>query len=103
MPTVSGFISSSSAEGSSAQSLNHRPAPLRPWRYPDRHRALRTKSTGCGHPVPFATSGDVALLLLIRELAAYEQPPDAVLATEDDLRRHGFGAERRFEGAARFR
>ena len=52
----------------------------------------------------FATSGDVALLLqLIRELAAYEQPPDAVLATEDDLRRHGFGAERRFEGAARFR
>ena len=46
----------------------------------------------------FATSGDVALLLqLIRELAAYEQAPNAVLATEDDLRRYGFGAERRFE------
>jgi GNAT superfamily N-acetyltransferase len=46
----------------------------------------------------FATSGDVGLLLqLIRELAAYEQAPDAVLATEDDLRRYGFGAERRFE------
>jgi GNAT superfamily N-acetyltransferase len=46
----------------------------------------------------FATSGDVALLLqLIRELAAYERAPDAVVATEDDLRRHGFGAERRFE------
>ena len=46
----------------------------------------------------FATAGDVALLLqLIRELAAYERAPDAVLATEDDLRRYGFGAERRFE------
>jgi GNAT superfamily N-acetyltransferase len=46
----------------------------------------------------FATSGDLALVLqLIRELAAYEQAPDAVVATEDDLRRYGFGAERRFE------
>ena len=37
--------------------------------------------------IRFATSGDVALLLqLIRELAAYEQAPDAVVATEDDLR-----------------
>jgi len=51
----------------------------------------------------FATSGDVALLLqLIRELAAYEQAPDAVVATEDDLRRHGFGAERRFEALLAF-
>ena len=42
--------------------------------------------------------GYVALLLrLIRKLAAYDQAPDAVVATEDDLRRHGFGAERRFE------
>jgi GNAT superfamily N-acetyltransferase len=46
----------------------------------------------------FATVEDVALLLqLIRELAAYERAPDAVVATEEDLRRHGFGPERRFE------
>ena len=46
----------------------------------------------------FATAEDVGLLLeLIRELAAYEQAPRAVVATEDDLRRHGFGPERRFE------
>ena len=46
----------------------------------------------------FATAEDVGLLLqLIRELAAYEKAPDAVVATEDDLRRHGFGPERRFE------
>jgi GNAT superfamily N-acetyltransferase len=46
----------------------------------------------------FATAEDVGLLLqLIRELAAYEKAPDAVVATEHDLRRHGFGPERRFE------
>jgi GNAT superfamily N-acetyltransferase len=46
----------------------------------------------------FATPGDVGLLLqLIRELAAYARAPDAVVASEDDLRRYGFGAERRFE------
>ena len=46
----------------------------------------------------FATAEDVGLLLqLIRELAAYERAPDAVVATEDDLRRHGFGPEPRFE------
>jgi GNAT superfamily N-acetyltransferase len=47
----------------------------------------------------FATADDVGLLLqLIRELAAYEKaPPGAVVATEEDLRRHGFGSERRFE------
>jgi GNAT superfamily N-acetyltransferase len=46
----------------------------------------------------FATVNDVGLLLqLVRELAAYERAPDAVIATEDDLRRHGFGPERRFE------
>ena len=46
----------------------------------------------------FATAEDAGLLLqLIRELATYERAPDAVIATEDDLRRHGFGPERRFE------
>ena len=46
----------------------------------------------------FATADDVGLLLqLIRELAAYEKASGAVVATEEDLRRHGFGSERRFE------
>src|SRR6516225_6424406 len=46
----------------------------------------------------FATADDVGLLLqLIRELAAYEKAPGAVVASEDDLRRHGFGPEPRFE------
>ena len=48
--------------------------------------------------VRFATVDDTALLLeLIRELAAFERAPDAVRATEGDLRRHGFGPEPRFE------
>jgi GNAT superfamily N-acetyltransferase len=39
-----------------------------------------------------ATPADVALILtFIRALAAYEREPDAVMATEDDLLRHGFG------------
>ena len=46
----------------------------------------------------FATPGDLGLMLqLVRELAAYEKSPDAVVATEGDLLRHGFGRERRFE------
>jgi GNAT superfamily N-acetyltransferase len=51
----------------------------------------------------FAAPDDVALLLqLIRELAAYERAPDAVVATEDDLYRYGFGPERRFEALLAF-
>ena len=51
----------------------------------------------------FATADDVGLLLqLIRELAAYERAPGAVVATEDDLRRHGFGPDRRFEALLAF-
>jgi GNAT superfamily N-acetyltransferase len=51
----------------------------------------------------FATTEDVGLLLqLIHELAAYEKAPDAVVATEEDLRRHGFGPERRFEALLAF-
>jgi len=39
-----------------------------------------------------ATSADVPVILtLIRDLAAYEREPDAVVATEADLRREGFG------------
>jgi GNAT superfamily N-acetyltransferase len=46
----------------------------------------------------FATVEDVGLLLqLIRELAAYERAPRAVVASEDDLRRHGFGPQHHFE------
>jgi GNAT superfamily N-acetyltransferase len=51
----------------------------------------------------FATAEDAGLLLqLIRELAAYERAPDAVTATEDDLRRYGFGPDRRFEALLAF-
>jgi len=45
-----------------------------------------------------ATAEDVGILLdLVRQLALYEKQPEAVIATEADLRRHGFGPERRFE------
>ena len=37
------------------------------------------------------------ILDFVRELAAFEREPDAVKATEADLRRDGFGPERRFE------
>jgi GNAT superfamily N-acetyltransferase len=51
----------------------------------------------------FATTEDVGLLLqLIHELAAYERAPDAVVATEEDLRRYGFGPDRRFEALLAF-
>jgi len=56
-----------------------------------------------GITIRFATADDVGLLLqLIRELAAYERAPDAVVATEDDLRRYGFGPEPRFEALLAF-
>jgi GNAT superfamily N-acetyltransferase len=53
--------------------------------------------------IRFATAEDVPLLLrLIRELAAFERAPDSVVATEADLLRHGFGAERSFEAILAF-
>jgi GNAT superfamily N-acetyltransferase len=48
--------------------------------------------------VRLATVEDCGLILhFIRELAIFEKAPDAVVATEDDLRRHGFGPNPRFE------
>jgi GNAT superfamily N-acetyltransferase len=47
-----------------------------------------------------ATAADVPLILeFIRELAGYEREPDAVIATEADLLRDGFGPEPKFSVA----
>ncbi len=46
---------------------------------------------------------DAGLVLrLIRELAVYENAPDAVVATEADLVRHGFGPDPQFEAILAF-
>jgi GNAT superfamily N-acetyltransferase len=48
--------------------------------------------------VRFANAEDCPLLLqFIRELAEYERLSDEVVASEDDIRRHGFGPAPRFE------
>jgi GNAT superfamily N-acetyltransferase len=48
--------------------------------------------TGMGTVIRGATSADVAqILAFIRALAAFERAPDAVVATEEDLLRDGFG------------
>ncbi len=53
--------------------------------------------------IRFATADDAGLLLrLIRELAAFEKAPDAVVATEADLVRHGFGPDPQFEAILAF-
>ena len=53
--------------------------------------------------VRFATTDDVGLLLrFIRQLAVFERAPEAVVATETDLRHHGFGAEPKFEAIIAF-
>ena len=47
--------------------------------------------------VRYATAADVPVILrFIRELAEYEREPDAVLTTEADLLRDGFGPMPRF-------
>lgn len=51
-----------------------------------------------GVAIRFATADDCALILdFIRELALYERAPEAVVATEAQLREHGFGPQPRFE------
>lgn len=56
-----------------------------------------------GITIRFATALDVGLLLrFIRELAAFERAPDAVVATEADLLRHGFGEQPQFEAILAF-
>jgi GNAT superfamily N-acetyltransferase len=51
----------------------------------------------------FGTPGDAGLVLqLIRALAAYEKAPEAVVATEADLVRHGFGPDPQFEAILAF-
>jgi GNAT superfamily N-acetyltransferase len=53
--------------------------------------------------IRFATAEDCGLLLrLIRELAVYERAPGAVVASEEDLRRHGFGPDPQFEAILAF-
>jgi len=48
--------------------------------------------------IRFATKADCGLILeFIRGLALYEKAPDAVVATEDQLREHGFGLQPKFE------
>jgi GNAT superfamily N-acetyltransferase len=44
-----------------------------------------------------ATPADVPVILrLVRDLAEYERAPGAVVATEEDFLRHGFGPRARF-------
>lgn len=53
--------------------------------------------------IRFAGPDDCALLLhLIRELARFERAPEAVVATEEDLRREGFGPDPKFEAILAF-
>ena len=53
--------------------------------------------------IRFATEADCPLLLqLIRELATFERAPDSVVATEADLRRHGFGPDPKFAAILAF-
>jgi GNAT superfamily N-acetyltransferase len=53
--------------------------------------------------IRFAGPDDAGLLLrLIRELAVFERAPVAVVATEADLLRHGFGPDPQFEALLAF-
>jgi GNAT superfamily N-acetyltransferase len=53
--------------------------------------------------IRFAAPEDAGLVLrLIRALAVYEKAPEAVIATEADLVRHGFGPDPQFEAILAF-
>src|SRR6516225_3211226 len=53
--------------------------------------------------IRFAGPDDAGLVLrLIRELAAFERAPEAVVATEADLLRHGLGPDPQFEALLAF-
>ena len=53
--------------------------------------------------IRLAEPDDAGLVLrFIRELAVFEKAPAAVAATEEDLRRHGFGPQRQFEAILAF-
>ena len=53
--------------------------------------------------IRLAAPEDAGLVLrLIRALAVYEKAPEAVVATEADLVRHGFGPDRQFEAILAF-
>jgi GNAT superfamily N-acetyltransferase len=53
--------------------------------------------------IRFAVPEDAGLVLrLIRALALYEKAPEAVVATEADIVRHGFGPDRQFEAILAF-
>src|SRR5438067_55327 len=81
--------------------------PLRPsatrFRPARRRRSRMARVMSGAIEIRFATADDAGLLLrLIRELAAYERAPDAVIATEADLVRHGFGRQPQFEAILAF-
>src|SRR5436305_1692315 len=80
--------------------LGHRAARFRA------ARQRRSRMAGAMSPpitVRAAVEDDCALLLdLIGELARFEKAPGSVVATEADLRRYGFGPERRFEALIAF-
>ena len=47
--------------------------------------------------IRIANASDIPLILqFIRELAEYEKAPEKAVATAEDLRRHGFGADPKF-------
>lgn len=53
--------------------------------------------------IRLAEADDAPLLLrFIRALADFEKAPQEVVATEDDLRRHGFGTNPQFEAVLAF-
>jgi GNAT superfamily N-acetyltransferase len=53
--------------------------------------------------IRFAAADDAGLLLrFIKELAIFEREPNAVVATEADLVRHGFGSRPQFEAILAF-